>query len=70
MGLSSGVTTLLTNPLKSMRTSLINGDGICPDLTFPYKSQVASLVAKGKVTTAQQTQIDNAIDSISAELNC
>jgi hypothetical protein len=69
MGLSATVTTLLTNPLKAMRTSLLNGDDICPDLSS-YKAQVASLVAKGKVTTAQQTQIDNAVDSISTELNC
>ena len=69
MGLSSGVTSLLTNSIQAMRSSLINGDGICPDLSS-FKSQVASYVAKGKITTAQQTQLNNATDAISAELNC
>ena len=69
MGLSAGTTSLLTNPINAMRGTLRNGGDICPDLSS-LEAQIASLVAKGKVTAAQQTQLNAAIDSIRTELDC
>jgi hypothetical protein len=46
-----------------------NGDDICPNLSS-LESQIAGLVTRGKVSTAQQTQLDSAIDSIRGELGC
>ena len=69
MGLSAGTTSLLTSPIDAMRTTLRNGDDICPDLSS-LKAQIAGLVTKGKVSAAQQTQLNTAIDSIRTELNC
>jgi hypothetical protein len=69
MGLSAGTTSLLTSPIDSMRTTLRNGDDICPNLSS-LESQIAGLVTRGKVSAAQQTQLDGAIDSIRGELGC
>jgi hypothetical protein len=69
MGLSAGVTTLLTNQIAAIRTSLRNGNGVCPDLSS-LEAQIADLVARGKVSAAQQSQLDSAIDAIRGELGC
>jgi hypothetical protein len=69
MGLSAGVTTQLTNQIAAIRTSLRNGNGVCPDLSS-LEAQIADLVTKGKVSAAQQSQLDSAIDAIRGELGC
>jgi len=45
-----------------------SGDSPCGDLDA-LKAQIASFVPK-KITTAQQSQLDSAIDAIKAENPC
>jgi hypothetical protein len=69
MGLSAGVTGVLTSQIDSIRHSLESGDDVCPDLAS-LKAQIASYATRGKVTSAQQSQLSAAIDAITVELDC
>jgi len=68
MNLTPGVTTQLLNSVKAIRKETLAGDSPCADLDA-LKAQIASFVPK-KITTAQQSQLNSAIDAIKAETPC
>ena len=65
MGLNGGVSTPLINSVNAAQKSLKAGNNVCSDLSA-LKTQIAGYVPK-KITTAQQTTLDNQIDAIRAE---
>ena len=68
MGLSAGVTSILTNSIESIRKEVKAGDNPCGDLDA-LKAHIDSYTPK-KITTAQHDQLFAAIDQIKAENPC
>ena len=68
MGLSAGVTSILTNSIESIRKEVKAGDSPCGDLDA-LKAQIDSYTPK-KITTAQHDQLFAAIDHIKSENPC
>jgi hypothetical protein len=68
MGLSAGVTSILTNSIESIRKEVKAGDNPCGDLDA-LKAQIDSYTPR-KITTAQHDQLFAAIDHIKTETPC
>jgi hypothetical protein len=68
MNLAFGVTSQLQNSISAIRKETLAGQSPCADLDA-LKAQIASFVPK-KITLAQQSQLNSAIDSIKAETPC
>jgi hypothetical protein len=68
MNLSAGVTTQLLNSVTAIRKEVLRGESPCADLDA-LKAQIATFVPK-KISAAQQSQLNSAIDAIKAETPC
>jgi hypothetical protein len=69
MHLAAGPTSELTNTIDAIKRSVENGNSPCNDLDN-LKNRIAYYVSRGKITTAQQSQLNSKIDAIKAEYPC
>jgi hypothetical protein len=69
MHLAFGPTSEFTNTIDAIRKSVMRGESPCQALDN-LKSRIAYYTSRGKLTAAQQSQLNSKIDSIKAEYPC
>jgi len=69
MHLTGGAEHVLTQKIDALRKKVLNGENPCAGLD-ELKAKIAEYVTKGRISPAQQSQLNASIDHIKSEVPC